>query len=84
MSSNQPPFQELFDRQSAYFATDVTKSYEWRVDQLDRLLRMLKENRERFSEASKRDFKPRCRNRSSKSLRPSDPSKPSGRISPIG
>ena len=57
MSSNQPPFQELFDRQSACFATDVTKAYEWRVDQLDRLLRMLKENRERFSEASKRDFK---------------------------
>ena len=36
---------------------DATKSYEWRVDQLDRLIRMLKENFERFSEASKRDFK---------------------------
>ncbi len=54
---SEPPFQQLFDRQKAYFATDVTKSYEWRVDQLDRLIRMLRENFERFSEASKRDFK---------------------------
>ena len=57
MSTSQPPFQQVFDRQKGYFATDVTKSYEWRVDQLDRLVRMLKENFERFSEASRRDFK---------------------------
>lgn len=49
--------QDMFDRQKAYFATDVTKAYEWRIDQLDRLVRMLKENEERFCEASKRDFK---------------------------
>jgi aldehyde dehydrogenase (NAD+) len=49
--------QALFDEQKAYFATDATKSYEWRVDQLDRLIRMLKENEKQFSEASKRDFK---------------------------
>jgi acyl-CoA reductase-like NAD-dependent aldehyde dehydrogenase len=49
--------QEMFDKQKAYFATDVTKTYEWRIDQLDRLLRMLKENYDRFSEASKKDFK---------------------------
>src|SRR5262245_28068827 len=57
MSSRQQVFQDLFDRQRSYFAADATKSYEWRVDQLDRLIRMLKENFERFSEASKRDFK---------------------------
>jgi len=57
MSSNQQVFQDLFDRQRSYFAADATKSYEWRVDQLDRLIHMLKENFERFSEASKRDFK---------------------------
>jgi aldehyde dehydrogenase (NAD+) len=57
MSGNQQVFQDLFDRQKSYFAADATKSYEWRVDQLDRLIRMLKENFERFSEASKRDFK---------------------------
>src|SRR5258708_5252104 len=50
-------FQDIFDKQKAYFATDVTKTYEWRIDQLDRLIRMLKENETRFSEASRRDFK---------------------------
>src|SRR5262249_54438320 len=49
--------RHLFERQKAYFASDVTKSYEWRVEQLDRLIRMLKENYERFSEASRIDFK---------------------------
>jgi hypothetical protein len=34
----------VFDKQRAYFATDATKTYEWRIDQLDRLSRMLKEN----------------------------------------
>jgi aldehyde dehydrogenase (NAD+) len=49
--------RDLFDKQKAYFATDATKTYEWRIDQLDRLIRMLKENYDRFSEASRRDFK---------------------------
>ncbi|MDT7816184.1 MAG: aldehyde dehydrogenase, partial [Acidobacteriaceae bacterium] len=49
--------QDLFNKQKAYFATDATKTYEWRMDQLDRLSSMLKENEERFSEASRRDFK---------------------------
>ena len=49
--------QDLFEKQKAYFASDVTKTYEWRVDQLDRLIRMLKENDEQFSEASRIDFK---------------------------
>jgi aldehyde dehydrogenase (NAD+) len=49
--------QNIFDKQQAYFASDATKSYEWRIDQLDRLIRMLKENETRFSEASKKDFK---------------------------
>ena len=34
--------RRLFEKQKAYFASDVTKSYEWRVEQLDRLIRMLK------------------------------------------
>jgi aldehyde dehydrogenase (NAD+) len=49
--------QELFDKQKAYFATDVTKTYEWRMDQLDRLIRMLKDNYQRFADASRMDFK---------------------------
>jgi aldehyde dehydrogenase (NAD+) len=60
--STQPPtdrghIQELFDNQKACFATDVTKKYEWRVDQLDRMTRMLKDNYERFADASRKDFK---------------------------
>src|SRR5262249_58542003 len=56
-TSEEVPLQDLFDRQKAYFATDVTKTYEWRVDQLDRLIRMLKDNYERFSDASRKDLK---------------------------
>src|SRR5262249_45247036 len=51
------PVRQLFEKQKASFASDVTKSYEWRLDQLDRLIRMLKENYERLSEASRLDFK---------------------------
>ena len=49
--------EELFGKQRANFGTDVTKTYEWRVDQLDRLIRMHKENFKRFADASSRDFK---------------------------
>src|SRR5271155_1305837 len=49
--------QKLFLKQKAYFDTDATKTYEWRIDQLDRLVRMLKENYKRFADASCNDFK---------------------------
>jgi hypothetical protein len=52
LGSGEVPVQELFDKQRAYFATDATKTYEWRIDQLDRLIRMLKENYKKFSDAS--------------------------------
>jgi aldehyde dehydrogenase (NAD+) len=57
--STQPTtdVQTLFEKQEAYFATDVTKTYEWRIDQLDRLIRMLKDNYQRFADASRKDFK---------------------------
>ena len=51
------PIQSLFEKQKAYFASDVTKTYEWRIDQLDRLIRMLKDNYQRFADASRKDFK---------------------------
>ena len=57
MQFEEVPLQNLFDKQKAYFATDVTKTYEWRVDQLDRLIRMLKDNYVRFANASRDDFK---------------------------
>ena len=52
-----PQFRALFERQKSFFATDATKPYDWRIDQLHRLTRMLSENEKRLSDASKRDFK---------------------------
>jgi aldehyde dehydrogenase (NAD+) len=51
------PVEALFNKQKAYFASDATKGYEWRADQLDRLVRMLKENYQCFADASCTDFK---------------------------
>jgi hypothetical protein len=48
--------EDLFNKQKAHFASDATKCYEWRIDQLNRLTRMLKENFERFANASSKDF----------------------------
>src|SRR5258706_15725454 len=50
-------FQEIFDRQKAYFDSDATKTYEWGIDQLTRLENMLNENLESLQEAMIRDFK---------------------------
>ena len=57
MKATANHFRDLFDRQKAYFNTNVTKSYEWRVDQLDRLSRMLSENMSALSDAVGSDFK---------------------------
>ena len=43
--------------QKEYFNTNITKSFEWRLEQLDRLSRMLSENMNAFSEAVGSDFK---------------------------
>src|SRR5580692_6031668 len=50
-------FQPVFDKQKDYFNTHATKSYEWRIEQLDRMARMLNENNEAFQEAVSKDFK---------------------------
>src|SRR5580693_2527622 len=50
-------FQKIFDAQKALFATGVTRTYEWRVDQLDRMARMVRENEERFQNAMAKEFK---------------------------
>src|SRR5580692_288508 len=50
-------FQKIFDAQKALFATGVTRTYEWRVDQLDRMARMVRENEERFQNAMATEFK---------------------------
>jgi aldehyde dehydrogenase (NAD+) len=50
-------FQNLFEAQKAYFASNITRTYEWRVDQLDRMGRMIKENEAALQKAMARDFK---------------------------
>ncbi|MGC5746356.1 aldehyde dehydrogenase family protein [Chryseobacterium sp. NFX27] len=49
-------YQSLFDTQKEFFYTDVSKTYEWRIDQLNRLEKMLTENQETFCQALKTDF----------------------------
>ena len=49
--------QKIFDAQKALFASGDTRSYEWRVDQLDRMARMIKENEARFQQAMAKEFK---------------------------
>ena len=50
-------YQDIFNRQKKYFASNITKSFEWRIDQLDRLARMLSEHTNEFYDALSRDFK---------------------------
>jgi len=49
-------YQSIFDAQKEFFYTDVSKNYEWRIDQLNRLEKMLTENQEVFCQALKTDF----------------------------
>src|SRR5258705_4715908 len=51
------PFQNIFDKQKTYFNSDATKTYEWRIDQLNRLEKMIKENEADFQKAMGVDFK---------------------------
>ena len=50
-------FQKICDAQKALFASGITRTYEWRVEQLDRMARMIRENEKRFQEAMAKDFK---------------------------
>ncbi|MBS0515522.1 MAG: aldehyde dehydrogenase family protein [Proteobacteria bacterium] len=49
-------FQLLFDAQREHFLGDATKSYEWRIDQLDRMERMLRDHQDEFCAGLYRDF----------------------------
>src|ERR1700719_846141 len=51
-------FQKIFDAQKALFASGITRTYEWRVEQLDRMARMIGENERRFQEDMPKEFKP--------------------------
>ena len=50
-------FQEIFDQQKAYFDSDATKSYEWRIDQLTRLESLVNDNATVLEAAMSTDFK---------------------------
>jgi len=49
-------FQAIFNTQRAHFYTDATKTYEWRIDQLDRMERMLLDHQDEFCAALYQDF----------------------------
>ena len=51
------PFQEIYDKQKAYFNSDATRTYEWRIDQLTRLENLLTENAQALEDAVSSDFK---------------------------
>ena len=51
------PFQEIFNKQKVFFDTDATKTYEWRIDQLNRMEKMLCDNEMEFHKAISSDFK---------------------------
>jgi aldehyde dehydrogenase (NAD+) len=50
-------FQDLLDRQKRHFATGVTRSYAWRIEQLDRMARLVAENETELQRAIAQDFK---------------------------
>jgi aldehyde dehydrogenase (NAD+) len=50
-------YGDIFNRQKAYFASNITKSFEWRIDQLNRLAQLLSEHSDEFYGALSRDFK---------------------------
>ena len=51
------PFQNIYDAQKAYFATGVTRSYEWRIEQLDRMAKLISEHEAALQKAVAVDFK---------------------------
>jgi aldehyde dehydrogenase (NAD+) len=51
------PFQTIFDAQKTYFATGVTRTYGWRIEQLDRMAELLVENETALQKAIAADFK---------------------------
>lgn len=59
-AANEPDlnsFQDLFDRQEGHFATGVTGSYEWRIEQFDPMGRLLADNETALQRTVAQDFK---------------------------
>jgi aldehyde dehydrogenase (NAD+) len=51
------PFSDILEAQQSYFASNITRSLEWRVEQLDRMQQMLREHEVEFQTAIAKDFK---------------------------
>ncbi len=66
-------FQEIFNKQKAYFDSDATKSYEWRIDQLTRLENLCNEKSEGLEAAMTVISRPLARKKSSRSWLPWGP-----------
>ncbi|PUZ24977.1 aldehyde dehydrogenase family protein [Chitinophaga parva] len=49
-------YQPIFQKQKDFFYSESTKTYDWRIDQLNRMEKMLRENQEIFCEALHKDF----------------------------
>jgi acyl-CoA reductase-like NAD-dependent aldehyde dehydrogenase len=50
-------FQDLFDKQKRHFAAGATRNYAWRIEQLDRMGRLVAENEKALQRAMADDFK---------------------------
>jgi aldehyde dehydrogenase (NAD+) len=50
-------FHDMFDRQKRHFATGVTRRRGWRIEQLDRMSRLVAENEAALQNAMGQDFK---------------------------
>lgn len=50
------PYQQLLETQQAFFASGGTKSAAWRLDQLDRMARLLQDNQAVLCDALYQDF----------------------------
>jgi aldehyde dehydrogenase (NAD+) len=50
-------YQDPLDRQKRHFATGVTRSHEWRIEQLDRMARLIGKNEAALQRAVGQDFK---------------------------
>src|SRR5262249_41782639 len=50
-------FQTIFELQKLHFASGVTRTYPWRIEQLDRMARLVAENETALQQAIAKDFK---------------------------
>src|SRR5437870_2884426 len=50
-------FQTVFEQQKRHFASGVTRTYQWRVEQIDRMARLVGENETALQQAIAKDCK---------------------------